>query len=59
MGLVLDEQKKTDEVFNMDGLTFVVGEDLDQFEGFEVDYSNSFLRKGFVVNLMGYAGGSC
>lgn len=59
MGLVLDEQKDTDEVFIMDDLTFVVGEDLDQFEGFKVDYMDSFLRKGFVVNVMGFASGSC
>lgn len=59
MGLVLDEQKENDEVFEEGGLKFVVGEDLDHFEGFKVDYSNSFLRKGFSVSIIGFSGGSC
>lgn len=59
MGLVLDEQKESDKVFEEVGIKFIVGEDLDQFEGFDVDYSNSFLRKGFTVSIMGFTGGSC
>lgn len=59
MGLVLDEQKENDEVFEEGGLKFVVGNDLDQFEGFNVDYSNSFLKKGFNVSIIGMSGGSC
>jgi Fe-S cluster assembly iron-binding protein IscA len=59
MGLVLDEQKDNDEVFEEGGLKFVVGDDLEQFEGFKVDYSNSFLRKGFSVSIIGFSGGSC
>jgi Fe-S cluster assembly iron-binding protein IscA len=59
MGLVLDEQKDNDEVFEKDGLTFLLGEELSRYEGFTVDYSTSFLRKGFMVDIMGYAGGSC
>jgi Fe-S cluster assembly iron-binding protein IscA len=59
MGLVLDEQNDKDKIIEKDGLTFVVGEDLAQFSGFEISYSNSFLRKGFTVNIMGYSGGSC
>ena len=31
MGLVLDEQKDNDEVFEEGGLKFVVGDDLEQF----------------------------
>ncbi|KUK72252.1 MAG: hypothetical protein XD91_1441 [Clostridiales bacterium 38_11] len=59
MGLVLDEQKETDETFEQDGLNFLVGEELKNYPGFTVDYTNSFLRKGFVVDIIGYAGGSC
>ena len=59
MGLVLDEQKENDEVFEEGGLKFVVGNDLDQFEGFKVEYSNSFLKKGFSVSIIGMSGGSC
>ncbi|MBN2286198.1 MAG: hypothetical protein JXQ26_06510 [Tissierellales bacterium] len=59
MGLVLDEQNDSDKVFNKNGLNFLVGDDLEHFEGFSVDYSNSFLRKGFSVNILGYAGGMC
>jgi Fe-S cluster assembly iron-binding protein IscA len=59
MGLVLDEQKENDEVFEEGGLKFVVGDDLTQFEGFKVEYSNSFLKKGFSVSIIGMSGGSC
>jgi Fe-S cluster assembly iron-binding protein IscA len=59
MSLVLDEQKENDEVFEEGGLKFVVGNDLDQFEGFKVEYSNSFLKKGFSVSIIGMSGGSC
>ncbi len=59
LGLVLDEQKDNDEVFDIEGLTFLVEKDLAQFEGFEVDYSEAFLRKGFVINPMYNMGGNC
>ncbi|HAE43466.1 MAG TPA: hypothetical protein DCG34_11225 [Clostridiales bacterium] len=59
MGLVLDEQKETDEVFEQDGLNFLVGEELMSYPGFTVDYTSSFLRKGFTVDVMGYTGGRC
>jgi Fe-S cluster assembly iron-binding protein IscA len=59
MGLVLDEQKENDKIFEEGGLKFVVGDDLTQFEGFDVDYSSSFLKKGFSVDIIGMSGGSC
>jgi hypothetical protein len=40
-------------------LNFLVGEELMSYPGFSVDYTSSFLRKGFAVDIMGYAGGRC
>ena len=49
LGLVLDEQKENDDVFDIDGVKFLVSSELNQFTGFDVDYSNSFMRKGFII----------
>ena len=59
LGLVLDEQTDNDEVFDIDGISFLVANDLNQFEGFEVDYSTAFMRKGFIITPMAFEGGSC
>lgn len=49
-GLALDEQKEGDSVTEVDGYTFVVEEDLlDVFSGFTIDYSDSWLKRGFNV----------
>ena len=58
-GLVLDEQKENDEVFDIEGISFLVSGDLKQFEGFEVDYSNVFPTKGFNIAPLSFTGGSC
>jgi len=55
LGIVLDEQNKYDEVFNTNGISFLIGSDLYCFEGyevdgFEVDYLTTSLNKGFVVS---------
>lgn len=55
LGIVLDEQNKYDEVFNINGISFLIGSDLYCFEGyevdgFEVDYLTTSLNKGFVVS---------
>lgn len=49
-GIALDEQKHGDKVQEIDELTFLVEEDLtDVYGSFTVDYSDSWLRKGFHV----------
>ena len=53
LGLVLDEQKENDEAFDIDGITFLVESELEAFGGFDVDYSNSARRKGFIINPTG------
>jgi len=59
LGLVLDEQNKNDYSQDIDGVTFLAGDDLKHFEGFKIDYTNSFLRKGFVVSPKGMPASSC
>lgn len=49
-GIALDEQKNEDIVTEIDGITFVVEREFgESFSKFTVDYSDSFLRKGFVI----------
>ena len=59
LGLVLDEQRENDHSQEIDGVTFLAGEDLKHFDGFQIDYTNSFLRKGFVVSPKGMPASSC
>lgn len=48
--LALDELKDGDSKMEIDEFTFVVEDDLlDTFPSFTVDYSDSFLRKGFSI----------
>lgn len=49
-GLALDEQIDGDAVTEVNGYTFLVEEDLlDAYNGFTIDYSDSWLKKGFSV----------
>lgn len=49
-GIALDEQKDGDIVTEIDGITFLVEEVFgESYSKFTVDYSDSFLRKGFVI----------
>lgn len=59
-GIALDEQKDNDVVTEIDDITFVIEEDFaDGFENFTVDYSDSFLRKGFSVMPNGLPVSDC
>ena len=58
-GLALDESKDGDIQITSEGFDFLVEEGLDGIYGeFTVDYSDSWLRKGFVV-IPDVGGGSC
>lgn len=49
-GLALDEPKENDVTYQVDDFTIVVEDLIDEnFESFTIDYSNSWLRKGFMV----------
>ena len=49
--LALDEQKENDEIYSEDSVDFVADKNLiDQYKGFKIDYSNFFLRRGFLVH---------
>lgn len=60
-GIALDEQTDEDHVDETQEVTFIVSKELiDQFGEFRVDFSDNWLRKGFVVEPANYAGGgSC
>lgn len=54
-GMALEEPKSGDLELSADGFNFLVEEDLKSIYGkFTIDYSDSWLRKGFLV----YADGS-
>ena len=58
-GIVLDEQLEGDHLEELNGIKFVVNEDiLDQYGSFNVEYVANFFRKGFVVSTA-YGGSSC
>lgn len=49
-GIALDEQKEGDQVVEIDNLKFLLDEDMvNNFNEFNIDYSNNWLRKGFNV----------
>ena len=49
--LALDEQKENDEIYSKDSIDFIADKSLiDQFRGFKIDYSNFFLRRGFLIH---------
>lgn len=58
-GLALDEPKEGDTKVSSEGFDFIVEEGLeDIYNAFTVDYSDSWLRKGFVV-MPDRGGSSC
>lgn len=58
--MALDEPKEDDIKFEADGFDFIVEEGLsDLYDKFYVDYSDNWLRKGFVVSPAGGGGSSC
>lgn len=49
-GIALDEQKDNDFLEEKDGIKYLVEEELIQkYGGFEIDYSNGWLYRGFHV----------
>ncbi len=59
LGLVLDEQKDNDYIEEIDGIKFVAGKELDRYKGFNIEYVNSFIRKGFVISPKGMPASTC
>lgn len=58
-GLALDEHKEGDASMDVGDYTFLIEEDLtESFGSFTIDYSDSWLRRGFSVIPDGRAG-SC
>ena len=58
-GLALDELKKGDVSTDIDDFTFLLEEDLlESFSAFTIDYSDSWLRRGFSV-IPDRGGASC
>lgn len=58
-GIALDEQKDRDEVIKVDDFTFLLDEDMRaNFDDFNIDYSNNWLRRGFNIRA-GRGGSSC
>jgi len=57
--LVLDEQKDNDYIEEIDGIKFVAGKELDRYKGFNIEYVNSFIRKGFVISPKGMPASTC
>lgn len=60
-GLALDEQKKTDNVYEVEGIKVLFDKELSRYsKGFVIDYRNSFFGKRFIVEqLYGRSGCSC
>ena len=58
-GIVLDEQKENDYKVKEDDISYVVEKDLiKKYGGFIVDYSKTWLYKGFRVQAQ-YGGSGC
>ena len=58
--MALDESRENDEVFNDNGLTYVVEKDLyDRIKPIKVDYVNSPMGAGFSIGSSMPMGGSC
>ena len=56
--LKLDFEKENDIVIENNGIIFLVGEELQMYEDYEIDYHHSLLRKGFDVSIMGFGSGN-
>lgn len=58
-GLALDEQNDSDLLVDSGEIKFIINKDVvEQFGVFQVDYSNNWLRKGFMV-IPDHGGSSC
>lgn len=58
-GLALDEQKDGDKKVQVEDFTFLLDEDMaNNFSDFTIDYSDSWLRRGFQVSV-GRGGSTC
>ena len=58
--LALDEQKENDKIYSEDNVDFLADKSLiDQYRGFKIDYSNFFLRRGFLVHSYGCPASTC
>ncbi len=52
--MVLDEPQASDIVKDIDGISFVVDEKLDdQYDVVKVDYQKTLFSKGFIITLDG------
>ena len=59
-GLALEEPQDGDLKLNVDGYDFIIEEEtVGDYGKFTVDYSNSFLRKGFIIRHDREGGGRC
>ena len=58
--LALDEQKENDEIYLEDSVDFIADRSLiEQYRGFKIDYSNFFLRRGFLVHPYSGSASTC
>lgn len=58
-GLALDEPKKTDNVYEVEGVKVLFDKEMARYtKGFLIDYRNSFFGKRFVVEQL-YNRGGC
>lgn len=58
-GLALDERNDDDMLVESNEINIIVNKDIiDQYGSFSIDFSNNWLRKGFVVSPS-YGGSSC
>ena len=58
--LALDEQKENDKIYSEESIDFIADKILiDQYRGFKIDYSNFFLRRGFLVHPYGGSASTC
>ena len=56
MGLVQGEQKDSDEVFNINGLTFLVPVELNKYNGFNIDFLDAPFKKDFTIRPILFSG---
>jgi Fe-S cluster assembly iron-binding protein IscA len=55
--LTLYEPKETDEVQEIEGIKFVVDEDIQRFaEGVKIEYGDSYFGKGISIRYVGERG---
>ena len=58
--LALDEQKEDDVTYLEDNVAFVADKNLiEQYRGFKIDYSNFFLRRGFLIHPYSGSASTC